>query len=65
MNTEKKTSVEMFTEQVYVEDKEQFESQQRVMSSDKHRNRGIIPFAVLMDSPRMPQAQTFAKQRML
>lgn len=65
MNTEKKKSVEMFTKQVYVENKEQFESQQRVMSREKHKNRGIIPFAVLMDSPRMPQAQTFPKQRML
>lgn len=55
----------MFAEQVYVENEEQFESQQRVMSSDKHKNRGIIPFAVLMDSPTMPQAQTFPKQRML
>lgn len=34
----------------------------RVVSSDKHKNGGIIPFAVLMDSPRMPQAQTFPKQ---
>lgn len=33
------------------------------MSSDKHKNRGIIPFAVLMDKPRMPQARTFPKQR--
>lgn len=53
----------MFAEQVYVENEKQFESQQRVMSSDKHKNRGITPFG--MDSPRMPQAQTFPKQRML
>lgn len=57
--------MEMFAEQVYVENEEQFESQQRVTSSDKHKNRGIIPFAVLMDIPMMPQAQTFPKQRIL
>lgn len=46
-----------------LEDEEQFGSQHRMMHSGKHKNREVIPIALLTDCPRILQAQTFQKTK--